>query len=124
MGSAIDEVRGLAADLQHMAATLQHTLARALHVEPRAERQPELHISVAARPAPPARLRRAGEDGPGIVALYAALAVAGALGAVWAVRAASNARGRRAQGGRWVRDRSLGGKMVSLACHLVPARFV
>ena len=115
----MDEVRGLAAGLQHRAATLQHTLARALHVEPRAERQPELHISVAARPAPPPRLRSAG-DRPGlelnpITALYAALAVAGALGAAWAVRAASNARGRRAQGGRWVRDRSLGGKMVRYA---------
>ena len=111
MGSAIHEVRGLAADLQHRAASIQHTLARALHTEPRAERQPELHISVAARPAPPARLRCA-DDGPGIGALYAALAVAGAVGALWAVRAASDARGRRARGGRWVRDRSLGGKMV------------
>ena len=119
VGSAMDEVRGLAADLQHRAATLQHTLARALHVEPPAERRPELHISVAARPAPPPRLRRAGDGAglglnPNLGALYAALAVAGALGAAWAVRAASNARGRRAQGGRWVRDRSLGGRMV---CH-------
>ncbi|KAK9845803.1 hypothetical protein WJX81_002827 [Elliptochloris bilobata] len=102
-GSALHDVRGLASDLQHK-------LARALHAEPRRVQQQELHISVAAPTRAPPRPQQL--EGPGIGMLYAVLAVVGGLGAILAVRAASGARARRAQGGRWVRDRSLGGKMV------------
>lgn len=108
VGSALHDARSLAADIQHK-------VARALHVEP--QRAPrELHVSMAAPPH--ARPRPATADGAGLGMLYAVLAAFGCVAAVLAVRAASGARSRRAQGGRWVRDRSLGGKMVRFVAGL------
>ncbi len=101
MGGALHEARSLAAGVQT-------SLARALRAAPR--RDAQLHLSIAAPPRAP--VQPAGGDGASLGLLYALLAALGVTGAALAVRAASGARSRRASGGRWVRDRSLGGKMV------------